>query len=290
MVERLKKAIAKAHAERVDREAALDRASKPSLVRRVADANAARLDLTKDQLTDPASIDELWASISPLEIDKAAMDRSRVVSFAGQHPARISFDILRTRLTKMLRENDWSRLAVTSSTKGEGKTFVSLNLAMSLARNRDNRVMLLDLDLRAPGLSRVLHTREALFVDEFLHGEIDPRDYFRSIEDNLIVGLNSRIVPNSAELIQSETAETVLNATIDFFQPTIVIYDLPPIMVSDDTIGVLDYADGALLVAAAGETNTREIAESERLILEHTNLLGIILNKGEQTDTKKYYY
>ena len=43
-------------------------------------------------------------------------------------------------------------------------------------------------------------------------------------------------------------------------------------------------------VAAAGETNTREIAESERLILEHTNLLGIILNKGEQTDTKKYYY
>ena len=272
MVERLKKAIAKAHAERVDREATLG-------------------DAAPGETPAAASeIDALWSSVSPLEIDERAMNRSRVVSFAGQHPARISFDILRTRLTKMLRENDWSRLAVTSSTKGEGKTFVSLNLAMSLARNRDNRVMLLDLDLRAPGLSRVLHTREALFVDEFLHGEIDPRDYFRSIEDNLIVGLNSRIVPNSAELIQSETAETVLNATIDFFQPTIVIYDLPPIMVSDDTIGVLDYADGALLVAAAGETNTREIAESERLILEHTNLLGIILNKGEQTDTKKYYY
>ena len=47
---------------------------------------------------------------------------------------------------------------------------------------------------------------------------------------------------------------------------------------------------GALLVAAAGETKAREIAESERLILEHTNLLGIILNKGEQSDTKKYYY
>ena len=53
---------------------------------------------------------------------------------------------------------------------------------------------------------------------------------------------------------------------------------------------MLDHVDGALLIAAAGETSTKEIAESERLILEHTNLLGVILNKGEQADTKKYYY
>ncbi len=82
----------------------------------------------------------------------------------------------------------------------------------------------------------------------------------------------------------------MLDATIAEFQPTIVIYDLPPLMVSDDTIGVLDYVDGALLIAAAGETKTKEIAESERLIIEHTNLLGVILNKGEQSDAKKYYY
>ena len=283
MVERLKKAIAKAHAERISKEAAKEgRGSEPAF--------ADRLDLLPHQLTKPGKGGDLWSSVGVLKVDQKAMDRGRAMTLAEHHPARISFDILRTRLTKLLRESDWSRIAVTSSTKGEGKTFVSLNLALSLARNRDNRVMLLDLDLRAPGLSRVLHTRESLRVDRFLGGEIDPKDYFRRIEDNLIVGLNSRVTPNSAELIQSETAKEVLEATIRKFQPTIVIYDLPPLMVSDDTIGVLDHVDGALLIAAAGETSTKEIAESERLILEHTNLLGVILNKGEQADTKKYYY
>lgn len=279
MVERLKNAIAKAHAKRLDKEAA-----NPSPLGRGAGAAPA------DHPSDPDAMSELWSSISPLEVDQPAMERSRVVSYVDDHPARISFDILRTRLTKLLRGNDWSRIAVTSSAKGAGKTFVSLNLALSLARNHDNRVMLFDLDMRAPGLSKVLHARESLRVDKFLKGEVDPKMYLRKLEDNLLVGLNARSIPNSAELIHSETAKQVLDATIHEFQPTVVIFDLPPLMVSDDTIGMLDHVDGALLIAAAGETRTKEIAESEQLILEHTNLLGVILNKGEQSETKKYYY
>lgn len=316
MVERLKKAIAKAHAERLDREAAGDAAetaardtardanglvpgAKPSLFDKVAEATAARMQEKAGQAAEAGAAEpapatdaqsDLWASVGPLAIDQTAMDRGRVVSFAGQHPARVSFDILRTRVSKLLKENDWSRIAVTSSAKGAGKTFISLNLALSLARNHDHRVMLFDLDLRAPGLSKVLHTREALHIDKFLRGEADPHDYLRRIEDNLLVGLNSRPIPNSAELIQSEGAKEVMDRAIEEFQPTITIYDLPPLMASDDAIGVLDYADGALLIAAAGETRTKEIAESEQLILEHTNLLGVILNKGEQGDAKKYYY
>lgn len=308
MVERLKKAIAKAHAERLDKEAAGETAAaapvsapvgdanrseggaKPSLLNKVAEANAARMQTSRPAPDPAARQGDLWASISSLSIDQTAMDRGRVVSFAGQHPARVSFDILRTRVTKLLRENSWSRIAVTSSAKGAGKTFISLNLALSLARNRDHRVMLFDLDLRAPGLSKLLHMREALHLDKLLSGEVEPETYLRRIEDNLLVCLNSRKIPNSAELIQSEGAKEVLDRTIRTFQPTIVIFDLPPLMASDDAIGVLDHVDGALLIAAAGETRTKEIAESEQLILEHTNLLGVILNKGEQTDTEKYYY
>lgn len=272
MVERLKKAIDKAHAERLNKEALTsDTATTQTVLPAVAEP-------------------DLWGSISPLEVDQKAMSRSHVVSLADQHPARTSFDILRTRMTKLLRENDWSKIAVTSSSKGEGKTFVSLNLARSLARNQDNRVLLFDLDLRVPGLSKALHVSETLRIDRFLRNEIEPKSYLRRIENNLLVGLNSRRIPDSAELIQSESAIATLDATIAEFKPTIAIYDLPPLMVSDDTIGILDYVDGALLVAAAGETATKEIAESERLILEHTNLVGVILNKGEQSDAQKYYY
>ena len=284
MVERLKKAIDKAHAERLDREAAkgaLD--AQPAFNDKAAKAAAARAE-------GRGVPSDLWASVKALDIDRKAMDRGRVVSFTGEHPARISFDILRTRVTKLLKENNWSRLAVVSPAKGAGKTFVSLNLALSLARNQDHRVMLFDFDLRSPGLSSLLHTREALRIDRFLKEEIEPTAYLRRIEDNLLVGLNTRLIPNSAELILSEGANEVLDRTIEEFQPTIVIYDLPPLMAADDAIGVLDHVDGALLIAAAGETRTKEIAESEQLILEHTNLLGVILNKGEQGDANKYYY
>lgn len=299
MVERLKEAIAKAHAKRLNREAASGNAGdatrvgvgpQSSLLGKVAEAGTARKGASAQEVPDPATPDGLWASVSPLSIDQAAMDRGRVVAFAGEHPARVSFDILRTRVSKLLKENDWSRIAVTSSAKGAGKTFISLNLAMSLARNRDHRIMLFDLDLRAPGLSRVLHTREALHIDKYLREEVDSKTYLRRIEDNLLVCLNSRNTPNSAELIQSGTAKEVLDKTIREFKPTIAIYDLPPLMASDDAIGVLDLVDSALLVAAAGETRAKEIAESEQLILERTNLLGVILNKGEQSDYQKYYY
>lgn len=290
MVERLKEAIAKAHAERLDKEAAEGEGAKPALVGKAAEASAARLDLLPHQIAESGAGSDLWSLISELKVDQKVLERSHAVSLADHHPACISFDILRTRLTKLLRENNWSRIAVTSSAKGAGKTFISLNLALSLARNPDNRVMLLDFDLRAPGLSKALHACESLRVDRFLSGEVDPKDYFRRIKDNLIVGLSSSSIPNSAELIQGEGAKEVLEATIKKFHPTIVIYDLPPLMVSDDAIGVLDYVDAALLIAAAGETRTKEIAESEQLILEHTNLLGVILNKGEKSDTKKYYY
>ena len=233
---------------------------------------------------------EAWAALPALELNATALDRNRIVSHDGQHPARTSFDILRTRLLRLLADNHWKRLAITSSKKGAGKTFVALNLALSLARNPDNRVMLVDLDLRAPGLAKTLHWREPKLIEGFLAGEVAAEDYFLRIGGNLMVGLNTQRVPNSSELILSAAARRSLDEAIERFQPTVVLYDLPPLMVSDDTIGVLNLVDGALLVAAAGETRAREITECERLVLEHTHLLGVILNKGEDGDAEQYGY
>lgn len=275
MVERIYRAVTKARAERA---AALAREPGPPTEDDTPPAEA------------PAVETALWSEIEELELDQRVMERSRIVSYARSDPAHISFDVLRTRLLKLLVDNSWSRIAVTSSAKGAGKTFVCLNLALALARYHDCRVMLIDLDLRAPGLAKALRYREPKHIDGFLTGSTRAEDYFYRIGERLLVGLNTQRIHDSSELVQSDASARILNDAIARFDPDVVLYDLPPLMVADDAIGVLQLVDCALLVAAAGETRAREISECERLILEHTHLLGVILNKGEKGDTNQYGY
>ena len=90
----------------------------------------------------------------------------------------------------------------------------------------------------------------------------------------------SRTVRDSAELIQNERAGAVLDAMCDTFRPDAVIYDLPPLLSSDDVIAFLPWVDCVLLVAAAGVTRAVEIKECEHLLSEQTSILGVLLNKA----------
>ncbi len=76
----------------------------------------------------------------------------------------------------------------------------------------------------------------------------------------------------------------------EVYRPDAVIYDLPPLLVSDDAIGFLPQVDCVLLVAAAGQTTPTEIDECERLLGETTNFLGVLLNKCEVKNSDAYQY
>ena len=76
----------------------------------------------------------------------------------------------------------------------------------------------------------------------------------------------------------------------DLYKPDAVIYDLPPMLVNDDTFGFLPHVDCVLLVAAAGQTNVAEIEECERLLGETTNFLGVLLNKCAAKTSDAYQY
>lgn len=280
MVERLQHAIAKARAEREKRT--------PGAATQTAETTQAAAPPTPAPRTTSQA--EPWSALTPLEISARTLDRNRIVSLEGNHPARAAFDILRTRLLRLLKDNNWSRIAITSPSKGAGKTFTSLNLALSLARNPDNRVMLVDLDLRAPGLAKLINWREPKHIERFLSGGIRAEEHFVRFGENLMIGLNTQRVRDSADLIHSEAARINLDETIQRFQPTVVLYDLPPLKAADDAIGVLNFVDGALLLAVSGRTHAREIAEAERLILEHTHLIGVVLNQADDTDTDQYKY
>lgn len=273
MVERLKHAIEKARNQRGQTEP-----------KRRVPARAAA--------PEPPRAGSSWDELRELDIDLEKLRESRVVTHDKSHPAHIAFDLLRTRLLKVFKDNGWRSVAITSPTKGCGKTLVSANLAFSLARQPDLRTVVMDLDLRAPNLARTLRCRNAPQMAWFLSGRDPVESAMQRVGHNLALGLNSERVNNSSEMIQDEKAAAALAMIEERLEPDVIIYDLPPMLVSDDALAFIPYADCVLLIAAAGQTTAHQIEECERQFSGQTNFLGVLLNKAEapaSVDKYEYY-
>ena len=87
-----------------------------------------------------------------------------------------------------------------------------------------------------------------------------------------------------------ERVAATLAGTWQLYRPNVVIFDLPPMLTSDDVLAFLPNVDGLLLVVGGGATKASEIEECERLMAEHTNFLGVVLNKAEDGGTATYRY
>lgn len=269
MVERLKEAIEKA---RLQREQAAVAASPTRAAPPVEKRSG--LDLSR------------LATLSP---DTAHLQRQRIVSFAKTDPAHIAFDVLRTRLLTVCRENGWTRVGVTSPTKGCGKSTICVNLAYSLSRHSGLRVLLLDLDLRNPHVAQVLGDPSPPSMKDFLSGATEAEKFFRRIGDKFIVGLGSGQIRNSAELLQDVDAVQRIDEALLSFAPDIVLFDLPPVLAGDDVIGFLPHLDCLMMVIAANKTRPHELEEAERLITERVNFLGVLLNMCGDTSAEYPY-
>jgi Mrp family chromosome partitioning ATPase len=283
VVERLKIAIAKARAAREKATATRDATGvQGSAPVPVPDA------LPADQQQRPGS--SAWKELEPVELDPRHLERHRIITHERHDPAHVAFDVLRTRLLRAFQKHGWTRLGITSPDKGCGKTFVSTNLALSLARQPDNRAVLIDLDLRSPGVAKVLGIRHAEPARWFLNGDVPVTKYLRRIGSNLAVGPNSERVRDAAELLLAPQTATALDRLRGLLSPDVVIYDLPPMLAADDVLGFLPQLDCVLLVVGGGRTRPEQVTECERLLADQVNLLGVLLNQAEGANSTRYAY
>jgi len=216
------------------------------------------------------------------------LERTRVVSLTGS-AASAPFDSLRTRLLHLIRDKGWKRLAITSPGPGCGKSTVALNLALSLARLADVRTLLIDADMRRPSMMRLLGASAQHQIAEVLAGKAKPGQHLLRIGANLAVGTNRMPVAHTAELLQSPTMAEALDRIEAEFQPDLMLFDLPPTQVSDDTMAALGLVDCVLIVAAAESTTVQEIDRCERDLAVRTNVAGVILNKARYLKKNEGY-
>lgn len=199
---------------------------------------------------------------------------------AVNDPVAASFDRLRTSLLKGLRANGWNRVAIAAPTSGCGATFSAINLAMSLAQIPGSRTLLMDLNLRRPGVAGALDMKGTGDMRGFLTGQAHLQDQIVRAGDTLAVGLTQTPDADAAHLLNSEAAAFVVNDAMDRLNPDVMLCDLPPLLEHDDLAAFLPQVDGVLLVADANQTLPDHITACERSLENQTRVLGVILNQA----------
>ena len=219
-----------------------------------------------------------WAALQPFTPDMARLRAQRVVTLGGGKDA-VPFDMMRTKVIQQMRANGWRRLAITSPTQSCGKSTIALNLAFSLARQTELRTILAELDLRRPTMAKVLGTRSRVGFASVLEDRADFAEVALRHGDGLALALNDGPVRNPAELLHGSAVATALTAIETRYAPDLMIFDMPPMLVSDDVMAFMGHVDAVLLIAAAETTTVKEIDACERELATQTNVMGVVLNK-----------
>lgn len=221
---------------------------------------------------------DAWQAVPEVFPDPAALAARRIVTPLGGRETA-PFDVLRTKVMQQMRANNWRRLAITSPTAACGKSTITLNLGFSLARQPDIRTVIAELDLRRPSLAAMLGLAQGHSFARVLQGQGDLADNAARYGQNLIFATNQGPSRNPSELLQGAGVPDALSRIEADYDPDLMIFDMPPMLVSDDTMAFVGQVDCVLLIAAAEATTIREIDMCERDLAAQTNVLGVILNK-----------
>jgi protein-tyrosine kinase len=227
-----------------------------------------------------------------VQLDPEVLERNCVLPGVNDPAALRAYKILRTRITKRLDQQQWRSFGVTGLAPGDGKTLTSINLAITLAQNVNTWVFLVDLDLRRGQVARSLGLTGA-------HGEAGLSDYLlgdASVDDiiytpgieRLAVIPNFQPIADSSETLQTARMTELLQALERETPRRIIIFDLPPLLASDDVLAFAPQIDSMLLVVSEGSTGRAQL-ESARETLSEMNLLGVVLNKSAETSDTDYY-
>jgi len=223
-------------------------------------------------------------------LDNRHLEASRIISHDISDPRSKSYDILRTQVLQSMDLNKWQFLAVTSPTASCGKSVTACNLAVSIARQADRSVLLVDLDLRRPEVASALGLKCDKGVLGVLEGRIALADaVIEAYANNYGLMVLPVEVPTSAssEWMTSRNMSKMLLDIKKDYQSYTVIFDMPPMLTSDDVIAILPKMDCVVLVAGVGTTTVSEIEECNGH-LHSSELIRLVLNKAPGL-TAKYY-
>jgi Mrp family chromosome partitioning ATPase len=228
-------------------------------------------------------------SIARLPVDWAALKERRVISTDDAQPAGQAYRMLRTQVLQRARSHGLTTLGVVSAVNGEGKTLTAVNLALSLAAEPNQTVVLMDLDLRRPSVARTLGLAAERGLESWFGGDEPTRNVCYSIEgvERLYVLPTLAPVSGSSEILAGIGARKLFNEVKGRDPGRLLIVDLPPVLLSDDALTVAPLLDGVVLVVNERRTRREDVVRVVEL-LGNTRIVGTVLNRSSESEKRAY--
>ena len=231
--------------------------------------------------------DIVYTQTRSVDLYPGWLKQHRIIAGDAENEATKAYKILRTQVSQRMRQHGWRTLGVTSPGQGEGKTLTAINLSISLALERNQTVLLVDANLSQPSVHTYLgidveqglreHLLEGIPVQKILvHPKIQ----------GLVILPGSGPLTSSSEALSSRPMLQLVQELKRRYPMRWVIFDLPPVLVSDDVLAFAPYIDAMLLVVEEGKTLRPELARAAELVqASNQNLIGTVLNNSMERNS-----
>jgi len=232
----------------------------------------------------------VYSQTRVVSLNQSHLEKHRLLTLLDDPVAIDTYNAFCTQLLLKTQAKGHNTVMVTSCNEGEGKTVTAINLAVSIARRLQHNVLLVDADLRRPGIEHYL----GLGVKKGLS------DYLRKDEPisellvnpglaKMVVLPAGRPIPSSTEILASPKMEKLVWEMKTRYPERYVIFDCPPLLAAPDSLLFSTYVDGIFLVVEASKTPRKQIQEAIKL-LDGKPLLGLVMNKFKGMLKGYYHY
>ena len=243
--------------------------------------------LLNDKIITKQDLERLVKDNILVELPSIPKNGSELVGINDLSSMAEAFRILITNLKFKLPNRENGRVVlVTSTVKGEGKTFVSINTALTLAGGK-SRVVIIGADIRNPQLQRYeRESRRLKGLTEYLHGDLDVQEIIHQFPDNANMDIiySGMIPPNPTDLLTNGRFGTLVEELRQDYQ--YIIIDSAPLLLVSDTLLIADTADATIYVSRSKHTKNDLIEFANKNIREHKiHNVGFILN-----DVNKHFF
>jgi exopolysaccharide/PEP-CTERM locus tyrosine autokinase len=232
-----------------------------------------------------------------IELDLERMAQMGMVTHeGGRTPAAEDFRIIKRPLLRNLRGDsqpairNGNLIVVTSALPGEGKTYCAINLAMSIAMERDITVLLVDADVARPSVLKVLGLgAEAGLMDILMNDELELADVIlKTNVPTLSILPAGRSNRHATELLASRSMSTLLSEIANRYADRIVIFDSPPLLITTEA-SVLAAQMGQVVMVVEAETTTQNAVREALRLLDSCKHINLIYNKIKAFPGTEYY-
>jgi len=217
----------------------------------------------------------------PQKVEGITSDPKLVCNVQSGSLAAEQFRKLRTYLLRFKIHDAPKTIMVTSATSGEGKSFVAMNLAISISHELHTHALLVDCDLRNPSLAQCLGVQNEKGLSDYLAGDGNAAELFMKTKVeklNLLSG--GTIHDNPTELIGSKKMEALIQELKSRYPDRYVVFDSTPLLATTEPEVLAKFVDGIIIVVRAGVT-PRETVKQAIASLDKRKIIGFVLNSLE---------